>query len=280
MNSARACILTCCVLLLAVAMGQSQEPLPFPSPTQSVVATPVPEDAVGPIPFRPPLSIIDVGGSLADLQRHLEHAPAVTSPEKIDPSVLRLLDSASAYLQQREDLQGAISEYRWGTLDRAVVTHPDASSQMIMISPPETRISALGLEVRGADVEIQSVRVFNEDGTEIQGYRNRPESAWILLDGIPRRSVYHLWQRTEVSRVEIRWTMLHATPAPATVAVTFGKNDSREYGKMAIHQVLLAREELSRGEVGTARETLLEAQTLLRRHMERTIGPGGVNRRP
>lgn len=225
-----------------------------PTPDAPPPAPPAPK------PFTPPLS-------LNDCQRLLDELVAEVAATAEEPSEaqrdrrLRVAQEVARYLRDRDNIHGTLNEYRWDLLIRSKVADSEVDRDAFDFTPPRRRISVLSFEAEGADVLIEDVRVFDEHNRVVDGFRTQPQEDWTVETSLPRRETLHFWRRTSISRVEVTYRQLRRTSTlPVRLYIYGGESEQREFAKMAIFQLDLAREKMAAGETAAALELLREAR--------------------
>jgi hypothetical protein len=241
--------------------------LPGATPTATPTAPPPPNAPTPrPLEFRPPLNIDEC---LALIERAAAQLPpaGATDPALPVESIVAMINSAFQYLNLRDDLHTSLAHYRWirlasgrvdnepGRIDRDVYT----------FEVPVRRISAICLEVETGDVLLHGIDVYDENNQRRQQFEfAEPKRLRHLL---PRRDVFHLWRRTTISRIEIRYSR-HETavsgPAPR-VHVLGGVTSQQEFIKTALYSLQVeAIPAIREGRYGAAREALATAAERIR----------------
>ncbi len=216
---------------------------------------------IGRIDYVPPLSLDDSARLLAAAVRHLQDAPDKVDPEEVDPSVVRLVESVRDYIVSRDELHTSPGDYEWILVDKGRVSRGSSDRDSFDFPSPITRVSVLGFEAERGDVLIREVVVVDDRGREVTGFRAEPDTPWVVEARFPRRDLFHLWRRTTVSRIDIKY---EAAPGDQSKSdprlhILVGRSETREYGKSAVFSCSQARMALLAGDVARARAMLLDA---------------------
>lgn len=234
-------------------------------------APPPGDDSVAiPISFRAPFSLNDCLNLLAFAASVLPEGE--NALQRIDrDSYLRLLESVSNYLKERDDLHASLVGYKWETIERARVrtgviesldlpfTGPDA--------PPGTTIpkgvTALSFIVERGDVLFHNMKVYDVEDQLIAEFRR--EQALVLRHSLPKREFFFLWQPTDVGRITL--ALSKASPADEVhprILILAGRTNRPEHGKSAIWFLDGAHADIRAGRPEEARAKIRRAQAELR----------------
>ncbi len=216
---------------------------------------------VGRIDYVPPLSIDDSTRLLAAGVRHLQDAPDKVDPEAVDPSVVRLVVSVKDYIGSRDELHTSPADYEWILVDKGKVARGSSDRDSFEFAEPITRVSVLGFEAERGDVLIREVSVIDDKGRQVAGFRSEPDTPWLVEARFPRRDLFHLWRRTTVRQINIKYEAAPGTSSKTDprLHILVGRSEVRESGKTAVLCCLEARQALLAGEVARARGLLIEA---------------------
>jgi hypothetical protein len=214
---------------------------------------------VQPISYLPPLSVEDCIALSQRLTRHLDHVPDRVDPGSIDPSAFRMVDSLRAYLRSRDEQYSSPLDYEWSFISKGRVSRDGPDVDVFEFPEAIDRVSVLGFEAEDGDIVIHQVKVYDESGAIIAGFRGEHDNRWLVQAYYPRRDLFHLWRRATISKIEVRYEA--ADPAAHTdprLIINVGKSNIREYGKMAIFHAGEAKDALSVGDIAAARKALTE----------------------
>lgn len=264
------------LLFLALALGgMVRGQLVITGNDSSAGRTPVPPTAtatpappLGPIAFVPPLSVNDCVGLLEKLNAELAKAPARYDTKRIDDSVPRLLQSVYNYLKFRDELLSSLTGYEWVPLGRGKVDREGADRDEFVFNPPIPHISVLQFEAENGDVILSEVLVTDENGHAVSGFRQHPERPWRIMSGMPRREVYHLWRRTEIAKIELRYAPAKPGETSPRISIFGARTNRREYSKMAMHDIDEALKALERGDEADFKAKVQSAFRNVRNHRD------------
>lgn len=228
---------------------------------------------VQPITYAPPLSVEDCVTLSARLTRHLDGAPDKVNPKSIDPSVLRMVDSLRAYLRSRDEQYSSPLDYDWEFISKGRVARTGPDVDVFEFPESLDRVSVLGFEAEDGDIVLHEVKVYDDKGAIIAGFRSGQDTRWLIQAYYPRRDLFHLWRRATISKIEVRYESADpAAQSDPRLLINVGKSNLREYGKMAIFHAGEAKAALEIGDVDSARKALhelhrnaVEFRTVLRR---------------
>lgn len=241
--------------------------------TRRVVPETVPpaEDSVAiPISFRAPYSLNDCLNLLAFAASVLPEGE--NALQRIDrDSYLRLLESVSNYLKERDDLHASLVGYRWETIERARVRTGVIESLDLPFAgpdaPPGTTIpkgvTALSFIVERGDVLFHNMKIYDAEDKLIAEFRR--EQALVLRHSLPKREFFFLWQPTDVGRITL--AVSKATPADEVhprILILAGRTNRPEHGKSAIWFLDGAHADIRAGRPDEARAKIRRAQLDLR----------------
>lgn len=217
--------------------------------------------SVGRIDYVPPLSLDDSSRLIAAAVRHLEDAPDKVDPEAVHPTVIRLVESVREYIASRDELHTSPADYEWILVDKGRVARGSSDRDTFEFAEPITRVSVLGFEAERGDVLIREVVVVDDRDREVAGFRSEPDTPWLVEARFPRRDLYHLWRRTTLKQIKIKYEAApgNESKSDPRLHILVGRSDSREFGKTAVLACVEARQALLAGEVARARGLLLEA---------------------
>jgi hypothetical protein len=249
-------------------------PEPTDSETPTATETPVPTPIPLPkIEFTPPLSLNQCQTLIDQVKKNLPTDPD-GEPAKI-PAVVPILDrmitTCSNFLEYRDDLHSSLAHYRWIEAGRVKVqvTSDDseyrADHDEVKLDTPIRNVSAISLEleVEKSDVWIHSIQVY-DDKDKLVGDFLDPSKPRLLRHSLPRREVYHFWQRTTIARIELECSKatrnIDITPR---VVIYAGRTSRREYIKSAIYYLSEARKNLRSNKWAQTRLNLIRTQEMV-----------------
>lgn len=245
--------------------GQATEASATPEPSR------VPNEAVRALSSTPPLSLNDCLRQAREIDAALGRLDAEQLDEPTRTTLVARIRSVASYMKFRDDLHATLANYEWLRLGSERVTGTDGDTDVIRPQSPIARVSALSFEAENGDVRLLEVRVFDEKGLRVAGFDRATEKGdWVLTAGLPRREVFHLWRRTTVSRVEVRYAKATTDTAQRNtrVVVYMGRTDRPETAKTAIYHLESTADHLSQRRLAEARSSISEAQRAISRTIE------------
>jgi hypothetical protein len=229
-----------------------------------------PEPAAVPISFRSPFSLNDCLNLLAAANTALPEGEDALKQVDRD-SYLRLLESVSNYLKERDDLHASLVAYKWEVVERArvrtgLIDSIEFPFQGENVQPGVTvprNITAISFQVERGDALLHNMKVYDTDGKLVAEFRN-PEAV-VLRHSLPKREFFFLWQPTDIGRITL--AVSKATPEKEVnprLSVLAGRTNKPEHGKSAIWLIDGAHADVRAGKVEEAREKIRRAQKELR----------------
>lgn len=208
-------------------------------------ATPFVESLRGNLP---PLSLEDCRVAL---QRARQKAELSAEPStELAPDLLPLTEQVLAYVRMLDERHSNLRRYRWQPAGTAKVATDGPDRDDFTFSRPIKDVSALAFHSRDGDVSLEGVAVIGVDGHRAEFGLDPP---LVIMSGIPRREVFHLYSRTEVRKVEVRYKALQQDRAPR-VSLYLGISDHPDYLKSCIYYLERARQTLSGEAAGTSEQ--------------------------
>lgn len=224
-----------------------------------IEALPEPE----PITFRPPLSLNECLRLIDQIIEILpgEGADSASLANLPAASILRMIDSCYGYLNIRDDLHTSLAHYQWMRIGETRVADPgdENDRDVLFFDTPVHNISALSLHVDRGDVLLHGMWVYDEEGMERQQFYFNPPKR--LRHSLPRMEVFHLWTRTQISRIEIEYTRAEEMNRSPKVFISGGVTNRREYIKTALYNLKKEAEPaILQGRFAEARSHLEDAR--------------------
>lgn len=273
---------------MAAPAGEAEEPASRSAeasepaeadPAEAVVeeapeAAPEPEPEPEPLTFRPPLSLNECLQLIDQIMANIpeENSGSGALPHVPTPSILRMIDSCYGYLNIRDDLHTSLAHYQWMRIGETRVADPgeERDRDVLHFDTPVRNISALSLHVDRGDVLLHGMWVYDEEGMERQQFYFNPPKR--LRHSLPRMEVFHLWTRTQISRIEIEYTRAEEMNRSPKVFISGGVTNRREYIKTALYNlkkeaepaILQGRYAEARRHLDSARENIVEFSRLNR----------------
>ncbi|MCC5875613.1 MAG: hypothetical protein JJU11_05280 [Candidatus Sumerlaeia bacterium] len=194
---------------------------------------------VQPLSFRPPLSLNECLQLIDTMVNTLPNTNSEDGPLDSVPSasLIRMIDVLYSYLNFRDDLHTSLAHYEWMRLGETRVADPGdtADRDSLHFDAPVRNISALSLAVDRGDVYLHGLWVYDESGQERQQFLFDPPLR--LRHSLPRMEVFHLWRRTEISRIEMKYSRAEDMDRSPKVFVRGGVTNRREFIKTALYNL-------------------------------------------
>lgn len=232
-------------MVTAVEPPREERATPAPPSTsdeieaRTVEEIPAVENAPEPITFRPPLSLNECLQLIEILIQSMPEVNSEIGPQDEVPSgsLIRMIDAIYGYLNFRDDLHTSLAHYEWMRLGETRVADPGETPDRdsLHFDAPVRNLSALSLAVDRGDVYLHGLWVYDETGQERQQFLFDPPRR--LRHSLPRMEVFHLWRRTEVSRIELKYSRVESMDRSPKVFVRGGVTNRREYIKTALYNL-------------------------------------------
>lgn len=207
--------------------------------SDDVVVETIPAPTPAPISFRPPLSLNECLQLIDTMVNALPETNSDEGPLDSVPSasIIRMIDVLYSYLNFRDDLHTSLAHYEWMRLGETRVADPGeaADRDALHFDAPVRNISALSLAVDRGDVYLHGLWVYDESGHERQQFLFDPPRR--LRHSLPRMEVFHLWRRTEISRIEMKYSRAEDMDRSPKVFVRGGVTNRREFIKTALYNL-------------------------------------------
>lgn len=241
-----------------VAVAASPPPSGEPSATRT--------QPVQRIDFLAPFSLNDCQNLL---NRALEIIPRSEEElERFDrESYLQMLNAVADYLKDRDDLHSSLVGYQWERLRSRVVREPIIQNASFTFErPDEARaVNAISFSVYDEDAILHGWAVYDKEDKLIDRKQFGEGEKVTLRHSLPRQVVYHLWQPTDIGRIEV--AVSRANPQRERIPVLevrAGRTNQPEHGKSAIWFITQAISDVENERFESAREDLIAAQREIR----------------
>lgn len=251
----------------------TSSPASSPATTATAAAAPGPSPTAGPralpVRLRPPLSVKETLDQVTRVAAQVPRTPS-GQPEGVTvEEMAAVIRNCYAYLVYRDDLHTSLANYTWVVLDDSKVQNEPGrvDTDVSTFSPPERRISAIGLECLEGDVYVHRMRVYDENKL-LRAEFDFTTNPRLLRHNLPRREVFHLWRRSTISRIEVTYSRASIGGDTPRVRLYGGITDRVEHVKTAIYHLENAERYLRARKWADATESLKDADEAIRKYME------------